>query len=70
MYLCVVGVFCTINCFVCNACIGFCVIFCIYEEIERYFLIVFRKMSQKCEQLSYVFVFLIIFGYVGELVGS
>ena len=33
------------------------VIFCIYEHFSKIFYSIFRKMSQKCEQLSYELFF-------------
>ena len=36
-----------------KAFIGFSVIFCIYEDTLKIFFNIFRKMSQKCEHISY-----------------
>ena len=52
MYLCIVGVFGIIICFVFNACIGSSVIFCIYEHILKMFFTILENV-QKCEQFPY-----------------
>ena len=36
-----------------NMCIGFVVVFCIYEYILKIFVWDFGKISHKCEQFSY-----------------
>ena len=64
----ILGVFVSLI-FIFNAFIGFSVIYCLYEDMLKIFFDTFRKMAQKCKQISHELFFCDFLGF-GRLWGS